>query len=188
MPNCGAPMKASVVEKRLRTLGMIVSVMAMPVLTVTAQDTAARRALEVNDSALVELVGRAIVEKSSYLFMRAAREGTQVPIEVTLPEGATSSQWQAFLDHLMLSLRGRVLQTPDNFTHVIDASNLSLGRDTLRVIIDVGVRSRCRGTWISDGNTHDIAWRRHGDSNAWIRVTQETQIAYDSFGCPIDPP
>jgi hypothetical protein len=171
----------------LRTLITILSVMVVPGLAVKAQATTAVRTLAVNDDTIVELVGQAIVEKSSYLFMRAARSGAQVPLEVTLPEGATSNQWQAFLDHLMFSLRGRSLETPDNFKYIIDASSITIGRDTIRVVIDAGIQSRCRGRWIADGNTYEMMWVRHGNSDAWKRVKQETQTAYDSFGCAIDP-
>lgn len=136
---------------------------------------------------VADIVGRAILEESTALFLRAAWNGNEVPIEVTLPEGATSSRWQAFLDHLMRAYRGRALQTPDNFKYIINVSPLTMTRDTIRVIVDAGIRSRCRGAWISDGMSHQVTWVRHGDSNDWKRLQPGMRIAYDSFGCPVDP-
>ena len=148
---------------------------------------AAPRIHVVNDSVIVDLVGRAIMAKSSDLFERATREGTQVALEVSLPSGAASYQWQRFLDQFMVSARGRDLLTPDNFKYVVDASNVLIGRDTIRAYIDVGLRTRCRGRWLQDGYRSTFTWVRRGEADQWERVMREPDLAYDSFGCPINP-
>jgi hypothetical protein len=167
-------------------LGVIVA----PSLTaqVTQAAPGAPRVLTVNDSVVVELVGAAVVEKSSYLFVRAARQGTQIPIEITLPTDATSPQWQSFRDHLMVSLRGRSVEASDKIKRIINVIHVAIGRDTIRASIDVGVRSRCHGKWIADGLSHEVTWIRLFYTEEWIRVRAETAIAHDSFGCPVEAP
>ena len=168
-------------------LGVTMSPVSMLAAQATENNPRAAPAQLFNESAIVQLLGEAMVEKTSSLFLRAARVGTDVPLEVTLPNGATSYLWQAFLDHLMLSLRGRNLQTPDNYKYIIDASSVTIGRDTIRAVLDVGIRTRCRGAWLADGMSYHLLWIRHGNTDAWNRQKDEMQIAYDSFGCPINP-
>ena len=155
----------------LRMMLGLLCLSALPHAAVGAQVTRSMsEAFQVNDSIVVELVGQAIVEKSATLFMRAAREGTQVALQVTLPEGATSHQWQRFLDHLTLSLRGRELLTSDNFQYLINASRLRITRDTMRIGLNVGIRRRCRDFWIEDIITHEVSWTRVNGSDYWSRT------------------
>jgi hypothetical protein len=166
---------------------MLVGVMLVPSVAVTAQVArSSPEAFRVNDSIVVAVVGQVIVEKSAHLLVRAALEGTQVPFQVTLPEGATSHQWQVFLDHLMESLRGRSLQTPDNLQYVIETRGLQLGVDTMRIGLFVGIKGRCRDQWITNGNSYEVAWVRQGSGSDGFRMKTEIEI-HDWGLCPADP-
>jgi hypothetical protein len=179
----------STVGRRASDCGKVAVVCLMMAtgMTLSAQDVRnPPDTLKVNDSVVVAVVGQVIVEKSAHLFLRAALEGTQVPFQVTLPEGATSPRWQAFLDHLMLSLRGRDLQTPDNLQYIIEIRGLSLGTDTMRIWLHVGIRWRCRDQWIIDGNSYEVSWVRQGNDSNWYRMKTELEI-HDWGLCPADP-
>jgi hypothetical protein len=93
-----------------------------------------------------------------------------------LPEGATSRLWQAFLDHLIASLRGRDLQTPDNHQYLIEVRGLDLGVGTMRIALFVGVRWRCGDKWFTDGNQYDLTWVRLGGKNEWGQAKTTSQI------------
>lgn len=171
----------------MRAMIALAGVMMAPGVAVRAQATrGSPEAFHVNDSLVVAMVGRVIVEKSAHLFVRAALEGTQVPLQVTLPEGATSHQWQALLDHLMGSLRGRSLLTPDNLQYLIEVRGLELGVGTMRMGIQVGVRERCRDYWITNGVSYEVSWVRQGSDNNWYRMKTDMLI-HDHGLCPADP-
>jgi hypothetical protein len=171
----------------LRGRAALVGMMMLSTVAATGQVSRdSTRAFHVNDSVVVEVVGRAIIEKASHLFVRAALEGTQIPLQITLPEGATSHQWQALLDHLMVSLKGRSLQTPDNLQHVIEIRGLELGVGTMRFGLHVGVRWRCGVKWLINGNSYGMRWIRYGSEDRWGQTRTEMEI-HDNDLCPADP-
>lgn len=171
----------------LRGMAALVGIITMSTVAAPAQVSRdSTKAFHVNDSVVVAVVGRVIIEKSAHLFVRAALEGTQIPLQITLPEGATSHQWQALLDHLMVSLKGRNLQTPDNLQHVIAIRGLELGVGTMRIAIHVGIRGSCQGDWVSDGNDYGVTWVGQERDNSWYKM--KTDHESHVWGvCALDP-
>ena len=161
--------------------------MLVPCVTLTAQGSRnTADTLRINDSIVVAVVGKVIVEKASHLLVRAALEGTQVPLQITLPEGATSPRWQALLDHLMLSLRGRSLQTPDNDQYVIEVKGLVLGVNSMRISVHVGSRWKCQGRWLEEGTGYEVFWERPDQDSSWFRMKTEMELPEHSL-CAADP-
>ena len=137
----------------------------------------------INDSTTIQLVGAAMIEKASELIVRAALDTSTVPITVKLPANAIAPQWAAIRDHLLRITRGRDTTPDDGWHHLVEITGVTISADTMTTTIDVGVRTRCRDGWISDGTATTIKWIRHGE-RFWPGPRREEQVAYDSFGCP----
>lgn len=139
----------------------------------------------INDRVAIELVAGAIAEKASHLIVRAALDTAAIPFELILPAEATSPAWRAFRAHFTRVVGGRAVLESDRRRHVVEISAVEITADTMTAWIDVGVRTRCHEGWVGDGNAYTVKWIRRGD-RFWHGPRRDEQIAYDSFGCPVE--
>ena len=149
---------------------------------ILAAPTVATGQVTINDPLVVELVGGALIEKSSMWLVRATHDTTTVPLEITLPPEATSPTWGSLRDFLMRSLHGRPAAADDRRKRFLSLSLASVDSNSVRIGIDIGVLTRCHEGWIEDGTSYILGWTLNG---SWWRRHREEAIVTDSFGCPV---